>query len=208
MIVWLQPCYRKGDLPIVTNQFPWTKSYQWNRNPRPQLEPRMISLEKDEINWFSLETPVCWIFGVGLGGSVPIPSVRKLGRDHREEDVGEERRPAGSCFYVFDLFVIIVVCVSWLWFICCSYLLWRPAGNPKRGIRPPIAGNYSTLIPPKGEKERDQWKRHDPMLSVSLLLYVCSLPGRPLEGERRTEGLRQGEELLDVLRLTVLRWYS
>ena len=43
-----------------------------NRNPQPQLEPQIISFETCNINYLVLETPVCCISRVGVGGSYAI----------------------------------------------------------------------------------------------------------------------------------------
>ena len=49
---------------------------QWNRNPRPQLEPQTTSLDKCKINSSISETPVYWISGAGVGGSYSIGDSR------------------------------------------------------------------------------------------------------------------------------------
>ena len=49
-----------------------TRITQWNRNPRPQLEPQIISLETCTINYTLLETPVYYMSRLGVGGSYSI----------------------------------------------------------------------------------------------------------------------------------------
>ena len=46
--------------------------HRWNRNPRPQQEPKITSLDKYNINIFRLETPVYSISGVAVGSSYSI----------------------------------------------------------------------------------------------------------------------------------------
>ena len=53
---------------------------QRNRNPRPQLEPQITSLDKCKIDYIILEIPVYSISGVGVGGSYSIGGGSQEGR--------------------------------------------------------------------------------------------------------------------------------
>ena len=89
---------------------------QWNRNPRPQLEPQITSLGKHErLNQILLQTPVYKSLGFGSGGSAAArrPRVRRLtpasrrGRDKR----GFHRRATFPCMHL-PYFVLSALVLS------------------------------------------------------------------------------------------------
>ena len=99
---------------------------QWNRNPRPQLEPQITSFVKCNMNQLSLDTPVYTISGVWVGGSYSLgESCRSRMRLRRR---GRRARPTYPAprrgRYTVNTYSLLIcnVCVLYIYIYIYIYI--------------------------------------------------------------------------------------
>ena len=134
---------------------------QWNRNPRPQLEPQINQFWNCMLNSILLETPIYWSSGVGVGGSHFIGERRasggltRISAESRCTSISISRSSITITITLTLTLTLTISCIVWL-----SSLSWPCATGRKLSGLPevPLHGLFRSggVCWREREREREQ----------------------------------------------------